>query len=57
MECKMLILGLAVGMIGGALIAANSAKARQLVKDGQEQMLQKAKELSDCNCKRKKDEE
>ena len=57
MECKMLILGLAVGMIGGALIAANSAKARQLVKSGQEQVLEKAKDLSDCHCKRKSEEE
>lgn len=42
--------GLALGMIGGALIVANSYKARKMVKDGQEQIKQKANTL----CKKNK---
>ena len=44
--------GIIFGMLGGALIATNSAKARQMVKDGQEQVKQKVNELS---AKQKKD--
>ncbi len=38
--------GMLLGVIGGAVIATNSAKARQMVKDGQEQVKQKVEELS-----------
>lgn len=31
--------GIALGMIGGALITANSIKVRKTVKEGQEQMV------------------
>ena len=54
MDSKMFIVGLALGMVGGALIVANSQKARQAVKNGQEQISRKAEEMaknSNCNCK------
>ena len=38
--------GMLLGVLGGAVIATNSAKARQLVKDGQQQVKQKVDELS-----------
>ena len=38
--------GLALGMLGGAVIATNSVKARQLVKSGQEQVVEKAETLT-----------
>lgn len=47
---KEFALGLALGMIGGALVIANSYKARKIVKDGQEQLKQKASSL----CKKTK---
>ena len=37
--------GIVLGMLGGAVLATNSAKARQMVKDGQEQVRQKVEEL------------
>lgn len=40
------IFGLALGMLGGAVIATNSVKARQLVKSGQEQVVEKAETLT-----------
>ena len=40
------ILGTALGMVGGALITANSVKARQLIKDGQEQVEKKMKKMT-----------
>ena len=46
MDGKMFILGLSLGMIGGALIVANSHRARCLVKNSQEQIRQKADELA-----------
>jgi hypothetical protein len=50
MDDKFLI-GVVLGMLGGAVIATNSAKARQAVKDGQEQVKQKMEELSKKNKK------
>ena len=38
--------GMLLGVLGGAVLATNSAKARQLVKDGQEQVKQKVDEFS-----------
>jgi chaperonin cofactor prefoldin len=38
-------------MVGGALIVANSQKARQVVKDSQEDICNKAKSLKkQCKC-------
>ncbi len=42
----MFILGLALGMIGGAVIVANSQKARILVKSGQQEVMRKAEEMT-----------
>ena len=44
---KMFCLGLALGMVGGALIVANSYKARSLVKKSQAELLQKVDERMD----------
>ncbi len=41
------ILGLALGMAGGALIVANNCKLRNLVKKNQEDMMQKAEQYID----------
>ena len=38
--------GMLLGVIGGAVLATNSAKARQMVRDGQEQVKQKVEEMS-----------
>ena len=38
--------GVILGMIGGAVLVTNSAKARQVVRDGQEQVKQKVSQLS-----------
>ena len=38
--------GMLLGVIGGAVIATNSAKARQMVKDGQQQVKEKVEEIS-----------
>lgn len=40
-------LGLAVGMVGGAVIVANSCKVRNLVKKNQEDIMAKAEEYID----------
>ncbi len=39
--------GIILGMLGGALIVTNSAKARQAVRNGQEQVVQKVNEISE----------
>lgn len=39
-------IGLILGMIGGALIVANSYQARKMVKDSQEQIKNKVSEMS-----------
>lgn len=44
---KMFCLGLALGMVGGALIVANSYKARSLIKKSQAELLQKVDEMMD----------
>lgn len=38
--------GILLGMLGGALVATNSQKARQMVKDGQEQVKEKVEKLA-----------
>ena len=37
--------GVILGMLGGALITTNSVKARNAVKDGQDQVIQKVSEI------------
>ena len=44
---KMFCLGLALGLLGGALIVANNYKARALVKKGQQEVLDKADQMLD----------
>lgn len=41
------ILGLAVGMAGGALLVANNCKIRKLVKKNQDEIMQKAENYID----------
>ena len=38
--------GIVLGMLGGALIVTNCSKIRQAVKDGQNQLKQKAMDMS-----------
>lgn len=40
------LFGVVCGMLGGSLLIANSVKARQMVKDGQEQVKQKVEQMS-----------
>ena len=44
--------GMLLGVIGGAVIATNSARARQMVRDGQEQVKEKMEEVSNCSQKK-----
>ena len=44
---KIFCLGLALGAVGGALIVANSYKARSLVKKSQADLMQKMDEMMD----------
>lgn len=41
------ILGLAVGMAGGALLVANNCKLRSLVKKNQDELMKKAEQYID----------
>lgn len=47
------VMGIILGMLGGALVATNSVKARQMVKDGQRQIESKVKEISKSQKKSK----
>ena len=44
---KLFCLGLMLGAVGGALIVANSYKARSLVKKSQAELTQKVNEMMD----------
>lgn len=44
---KTFCLGLVLGMVGGALIVANSYKARSLVKKSQAEVMDKVNEMMD----------
>ena len=44
--------GMLLGVIGGAVIATNSARARQMVRDGQEQVKQKVDEIANTTSKK-----
>ena len=39
------LFGILLGVVGGAVLATNSAKARQMVKDGQEQVKEKVEQM------------
>ncbi|MGN0813666.1 MAG: hypothetical protein ACI4MH_00350 [Candidatus Coproplasma sp.] len=47
------ILGLAVGMAGGALLVANNCKLRNLVKKNQEDVMKKAEQYIDSKLEEK----
>lgn len=40
------LFGVVLGMLGGAVIVTNSVKARQMVKDGQNQVIEKVEKIS-----------
>lgn len=44
-------LGMLVGVLGGAIAAANSFKVRKTVKDGQEQIISAISKMSKTSCK------
>lgn len=44
-------LGMLVGVLGGAIAAANSFKVRKTVKDGQEQIISAITKISKTDCK------
>lgn len=48
--------GMLLGVIGGAVLATNSAKARQIVKDGQEQVKEKVEQMGKSQNRNQKDE-
>ena len=48
---KMFCLGLLLGAMGGALIVANSYKARSLVKKSQAELMEKVDEMMDEHLK------
>ena len=48
--------GMLLGVIGGAVLATNSAKARQMVRDGQEQVKEKVEQMGKSQTKNQKDE-
>lgn len=45
-------IGIALGMLGGALLTTNSVKARQAVKDSQEQVKKKVSEKLNTDTKK-----
>lgn len=48
------IAGAMLGMLGGALIVANSVKARQMIKEGQEKVMEKAEKTMGGSQEKKK---
>ncbi len=52
---KMFCLGVALGMIGGALIVANNYKARSLVKKSQQEVIDKVNDMLDERLKAMED--
>ncbi len=53
---KNFVCGLILGMLGGALVVANSYKARKLVKDGQEEIKNKVCEMTEKKENKKQDD-
>ncbi len=47
--------GMLLGVLGGAVLATNSAKARQMVRDGQEQVKQKVEDMTKSTKKNNQD--
>ncbi len=45
--------GMLLGVMGGAILATNSAKARQMVRDGQEQVKQKVEDMTKSSKQKK----
>ena len=45
---KEFIMGLAIGMAGGAVLVANSCKLRQMIKKNQDELMKKAETYIDC---------
>lgn len=61
-ECfvKEFVMGIALGMAGGALVVANSCKIRKMIKKNQDEIMQKAEsyideQLSKQSCNRSED--
>ncbi len=54
---KMFCLGVVLGAIGGALLVANSYKARSLVKKSQAEVMQKVDEMMDERLNAQKSDE
>jgi hypothetical protein len=48
--------GVVLGMVGGAVLVTNSNKARQMVKDGQEQVKEKVEQMGKTQNKNQKEE-
>lgn len=49
------LFGLCLGMLGGAVLVANSNKARKAVRDGQDQIIEKIEDLNaKCSSKNSK---
>ena len=40
------LIGVVLGMLGGAVLVTNSVKARQVVKEGQTQVIEKVEKMS-----------
>ena len=47
------VTGIALGMFGGALIVANSAKVRKMINDGQEKVKEKTEQALDGKSEKK----
>ena len=45
------LFGMLLGVVGGAVLATNSAKARQMVKDGQQQVKERLDDMTKSNKK------
>lgn len=48
------LFGVVLGMLGGAVLVTNSVKARQMVKEGQNQVAKKVEQLGEKKSKAKK---
>ncbi|MBO5713217.1 MAG: hypothetical protein J6R88_03355 [Clostridia bacterium] len=46
MELKIFLVGILAGMVGGAIIVANSNKTRKTIQDAQEKVMEKAEEIA-----------
>ncbi len=47
--------GMLLGVVGGAILATKSAKTRQLVRDGEAQVMQKIEDMGKSTKKEKRD--